>query len=230
MNTNLELTNNDQNSSIKMNFSNKKELVQKQSLKKSKIVIITTLALLLAIAIVFIIIFIKRQNNRKNKEEIPIGDDKNENSNSNTISNNIIVAKYYLEEGKNITLLDPSLIGLNDDDYFIEISGKEGKLRNLNLISNLTINGKETGILKVNIKLRYNLKSMFGMFKGCENLIDIDLTNLNTSKLENINSLFEGCNNLENVNFFSIKLEKIRETENLFKGCENLIQIENIRH
>lgn len=49
------------------------------------------------------------------------------------------------------------------------------------------------------------------MFKSCENLIDIDLTNLNTSRMEDINSLFEDCKNLEKVNFFKTNLNKIRE-------------------
>ena len=133
-----------------------------------------------------------------------------------------------MEEGKNTTLLNPSSIGLNNVDYSVEYSLKDGRLRHLNSISNLIVNGKETGILMINITFKENLKSMLGMFKGCENLIDIDLTNLNTSKLENINSLYENCNNLEKINFFNTKLNKIREINNIFNGCENLVEIENL--
>ena len=118
-------------------------------------------------------------------------------------------------------------MGINKDDYSIEILEEEGKLRNLKSISNFIVNQAEEGILTVNIILKESLKSIFGMFKNCENLIDVDFTNFNTSKLENMNSLFEGCNNLENVVFFNSNLDKINEIENLFKGCENLIQIEN---
>ena len=229
MNTTNTLMKTKEERCTNIEIKEKPMIVQKKSLKRLKfIIIISSIAFLLAIAIVFTIIFIKRNNNRKNEDQIQRGNDKNENSNPDIISSNLLTAKYYLEEGKNITLLDPTLIGLKNDDYYIEILEKDGNLRNLNSITSLTISGKEEGILTVNLKFRDNLKSMFGMFKGCENLIDIDFSNLNTSKLEIMNSLFEGCNHLENVNFFNIKLDKIRETENLFKDCENLIQIKNL--
>ena len=229
-----DLTDTRNNSSINLELKDDQEITQKKCPKKIKVLLISLIVLLSAIVIVCIIVFLKKKNNQKSKEkeqnedETTKDDDKIEKSNTNTIYNNFILAKYYIEEGKNTNLLDLSLIGLNYEDYTIEYSINENKLRYLDSISNSKIIGEETGILKVNIKFKDNLKSMFGMFKGCENLIDIDLTNINTSKLENINSMFERCNNLENVNFFNKQLYNIKETDNLFNGCENLVQIENL--
>ena len=234
MNKKQDLTNMTQSSSLNMQDQDNPELNEKKCSKTLKIVIISMIVLLIAAAIVCTILFIKRGDKEKNKnktlnEEGKVNeDDNNENSNPKRISSNLITAKYYIEEGKNINLLNPALIGLKEDEYSIEYSIKENRLRNLNSISNFIIKGEDSGILKVNITFKENLKSMFGMFKGCENLIDVDLTNLNTSRLENINSLFEGCNNLENVNFFNKQLDKIREAENIFNGCENLVEIENL--
>ena len=234
MNKKQDLTNMTQSSSLNMQDQDNPELNEKKCSKTLKIVIISLIVLLIAAAIVCTIVFIQRGDKEKNKnktlnEEGKVNeDDNNENSNPKRISSNLITAKYYIEEGKNINLLNPALIGLKEDEYSIKYSINEKRLRNLNSISNFIIKGEDSGILKVNITFKENLKSMLGMFKGCENLIDVDLTNLNTSRLENINSLFEGCNNLENVNFFNKQLYKIRETENLFNGCENLVEIENL--
>jgi flagellar basal body-associated protein FliL len=123
-----------------------------------KIIIISSLVLFLAIAIVFTILFIKRKDNE--------GNNKNGNLNPDIKSNNIIVAKYYCDEGKNITLLNPSLIGLKNEDYSIEILEKGGNLRNLKTISNLTINVKETSILTVTIKFKENLKACLECLKN----------------------------------------------------------------
>lgn len=234
MNKKQDISKATENSTISIKYPEKAEVDEKKSSNMLKIIIISVIIILIAAAIVCIIVFIKRGDNKKKKTKTTNEDDKakedgnNENSNPNIVSNNLIVAKYYIEEGKNTTLLNPSLIGLNNDDYSIEYSIKEEKLRNLNPNSNLLVNGKETGILMVKIRFKENLKSMLGMFKSCENLIDIDLTNLNTSSLEDINSLFEDCKILEKVNFFKTNLNKIRETENLFNGCENLVEIENL--
>ena len=213
-------------------FEEKPGITKKKISKTCKIIIIASIALIIILTVILIIVFIIKKDKKK---KVPIhsesehNENEDENLNLDIKSNNKIIAKYYIEEGKNITLINPSLMGINKDDYSIEILEveEEGKLRNLKSISNLIINQAKEGILTVNITLEDSLKSISGMFKNCENLIDVDFTNFNTSKLEIMNSLFEGCNNLESVVFFNSKIDKISEIENLFKGCQNLIQIEN---
>ena len=40
---------------------------------------------------------------------------------------------------------------------------------------------------------------MSGMFYGCNNLTNIDLSNFDTKNVTDMNAIFYGCNNLTNI-------------------------------
>ena len=64
------------------------------------------------------------------------------------------------------------------------------------------------------------------MFFCLSDLIEVDLSNLECSNLENLNSTFEGCDSLEYANLTLKNGSNIQSMDNLFSGCTNLIDID----
>ncbi len=64
--------------------------------------------------------------------------------------------------------------------------------------------------------------NMDGMFAGCSNLKHIDLSNFNTSKVTRINAMFRGCSQLEAIDLSSFDTSKIDCLEAVFSGCSSL--------
>ena len=62
-----------------------------------------------------------------------------------------------------------------------------------------------------------NVVSMDFLFKGCKNLWNITgLERLNTSSLNNIEGMFVGCENLNEVNLSAFNLDNIKNKKNVF--------------
>ena len=87
-----------------------------------------------------------------------------------------------------------------------------------------TINFETEGENTIIINIRKGIESMEYMFEGCENLININLTGLNTEKLKSVSGMFSSCTSLVsfNLNLNSSNLENI---SHLFSDCENLEEI-----
>ena len=67
---------------------------------------------------------------------------------------------------------------------------------------------------------------MFELFKNCNNLLEIDLSNLEGSNIRELNSTFENCENLENANLTLKNGTNIQSMDNSFNGCKNLKDID----
>ena len=60
------------------------------------------------------------------------------------------------------------------------------------------------------------------MFKGLDNIKEIDLSNFDTSKVTNMNSMFYDCINLTRINFGHINTSSVEDMSNLFRNCIKL--------
>ena len=60
------------------------------------------------------------------------------------------------------------------------------------------------------------------MFKNCENIVKIDLSNFDTSEIEDMEGMFHGCTKLRSINFGNINTEKVKNMKNMFYDCINL--------
>ena len=61
------------------------------------------------------------------------------------------------------------------------------------------------------------------MFYGCENLIELDLTNWNTISLENMSYMFYNCSNLKIIkNIENWQLTSIKDVSYMFYECTKL--------
>ena len=78
----------------------------------------------------------------------------------------------------------------------------------------------------VTIKFDKQLESLENMFKGLNKIIEIDLSNLDTSKITNMASMFEECSNLENISFGNINTSLVESMFRLFYNCSKLTSLD----
>ena len=66
------------------------------------------------------------------------------------------------------------------------------------------------------------INSCENMFNGLTNLILIDLSKFDSSKVKNMNSMFYGCTNLKKITFGNIVTSSVQNMTSLFEKCANL--------
>ena len=71
-----------------------------------------------------------------------------------------------------------------------------------------------------------NLKNCIGMFSGCSNISEIDLSNFDFSEVEYVNRMFENCFSLTSINFGNIDTSKILVFDAMFSGCTSLKKLD----
>ena len=85
---------------------------------------------------------------------------------------------------------------------------------NLNTIENLQyLNASE-------------VTQMNSMFKGCNNLTELDLSNFNTEKVTDMNNMFESCQNLTSLDLSSFNTAQVTDMSNMFEHCTNLVSLD----
>ena len=67
------------------------------------------------------------------------------------------------------------------------------------------------------------------MFRGCSNLISLNLSNFNSKNIEEISQIFEGCSKLIYLDLSNFDIKNIKDIGGIFRGCSNL-QFLNIKN
>ena len=83
----------------------------------------------------------------------------------------------------------------------------------------------EEEINYVTIKFNNQIESCENMFSGLANIIEIDLSNFDTSRVTNMYSMFLECSNLERINFGNINTSSVKNMDWLFLFCTKLTSI-----
>ena len=100
-------------------------------------------------------------------------------------------------------------------------------------LSNVLINGYEVnaweqippqseGENRIELRFKEQIESCSGMFYNSENIIEIDLSNFDASKVKDISMMFYGCSNLENVEFGNISTPSLENMFALFAQCNEI--------
>ena len=84
----------------------------------------------------------------------------------------------------------------------------------------------ENDLNYVTIKFDRRINSSKNMFYGLKNIIEIDLSTLDISKVTNMISMFEGCSNLQKINFGNINTSLVKDMAHLFHECKKLTSID----
>lgn len=144
--------------------------------------------------------------------------------NDSDVINKITVKYNITKKGQSVRLCSPlnqikssSLIRCSikiDDDNYI-------KLRDHKHIF------MKKGIHTVIFKFINVLKNMSNFFKDCVDIIEIDLSDFNTDKIEYLSSFLSNCNQLVKIDgLANINLSKCKDLSNMFFNCENLIELD----
>ena len=142
-----------------------------------------------------------------------------------------IIMERYNNNNSFIDLTDIDISGLND------LLGVFFKLYNMEYVD---ISGWDTSNVTTMADMFYyctKLKKIIGienldvsklrctnsMFYGCENLVELDLTNWNTISLENMSYMFYNCSNLKIIkNIENWQLPNIMDVSYMFHNCVKL--------
>ena len=89
-----------------------------------------------------------------------------------------------------------------------------GNMRNLTTI---------TGLSNLNTSA---VTDMGEMFKGCQNLKELDLRGLDTSKVTSFRAMFYGCNKLTSLNITGLNTSAATDMSGMFGFCEELPQLD----
>ena len=89
---------------------------------------------------------------------------------------------------------------------------------------------KQNGIIEIHFG--YPVTSLVAFFgyesnsksgdKNVENIVSIDLSNFNSSLIDDISAMFQGCTSLKEINFTNFDTSSVTNMNNLFKGCSSL--------
>ena len=104
----------------------------------------------------------------------------------------------------------------SNNDFHVLVNGISG---NGNCKKKCNLVGDKNNI---NIIFNNPIKSCSNMFLEIKNLIEIDLSKFDSSKLEIMSSMFSYCDNLEKINFGNINTSLVTNMRSLFNGCYNL--------
>ena len=202
-----------------------------KKLKKCKIIIsIIIIGIFTAVAIIiglFLALY------KKNSNEEFKGNDNNyiEGIINNEIGvdkrEHFFIAIYQSQKGKKLKLFNPERLGLKDDDYFVHIYSDDNTLRRIEEIelNEGEIVGNRNGLSQILVSFKEPLSNLDFMFQGCEDLINVDLSNINSSSINSSIYTFTNCQNLETVNFTSVNTSNVESMDFLFAGCNNLLEL-----
>ena len=177
--------------------------------KKIALIFIATLVPIIALTAIIVVIYIIT-----NKED-----------------GGYIITKYNVNTNDDsITIFNPSSLDLKTEDYLIEyISDDKSKTRILEQLFNLDehkIISKMNGTIIFKIKIKKVISTMSGIFRDCNNLIEIDFSNFKSKEVKNLNTAFLNCNSLTSINFKNFDSSKVETMDNTFEKCEKLTSLD----
>lgn len=70
------------------------------------------------------------------------------------------------------------------------------------------------------------LQTLLGTFENCKKLTGLDVSNLNTSSVTNMNNMFEQCESLSTVWLTNFDTSNVTEMNYMFRECKNLTSLD----
>ena len=74
----------------------------------------------------------------------------------------------------------------------------------------------------VNILWNHSFDNCGNMFRECSDIIEIDLSNFDTSIVTDMNSMFSGCSKLSSLNLFNFDTSNVKYMNSMFFECREL--------
>ena len=90
----------------------------------------------------------------------------------------------------------------------------------------LFYNGARTDCVNGLLSLCDNIASARSMFYNCSNLTELDLSNLDTSKVANMTYMFYNCSNLKKIDLSSFDTSRVTSMDSMFTACYYLTELD----
>ena len=74
----------------------------------------------------------------------------------------------------------------------------------------------------ITMRWNYQVTNCYSMFKDLNNIISIDLSNFDTSKVEIFDCMFFGCTSLKSINLNNVNTSSAKNMAGMFKECSSL--------
>jgi surface protein len=71
-----------------------------------------------------------------------------------------------------------------------------------------------------------SIRSCLDMFNGCESIIEMDLTNFDTSNVNNMGDMFMNCKSLKKLSLNNLNTASVTTMANMFCDCISLISLD----
>ena len=170
-------------------------------------------------------------------------DIKNENkiSNLQKSMNNFIKGEFNINDNdinKEIRIINSydDFVKHNNDNWFIKDKQKNNEKKIMENIE-ILINDKKIDFsyhYKFDKKGKYIIKYIFKcqltniayMYKDCEYLTNIDLSNFKVRYVTNMSEMFYGCSSLRNIDLSNFNTRNVTDMSSIFNGCSSLRNID----
>ena len=158
----------------------------------------------------------------KNITDITFKEKKNSNKIKLTIrvDKNDLKEKFFSKNTNKIYFLDNSkehnhLKELNNENVQLYINDTKKEF-------NKYFIPEKEGIYEIKLKFDILVKDCSYMFYNCNNIININLSSFDSSKVTNMKNMFGYCYSIENLNLSSFDTSKVTNMEKMFDNCWNL--------
>lgn len=135
---------------------------------------------------------------------------------------NKFIAKYLVTSAPQlITLFNPFKLNITENDYFIKVDEDEFLINGTNHYEFYN-NGEH----KVIVSFKNELTSLSNLFYFIEELIEFELSNLNTSQVESTSMMFSWCKNLRSVDLTGFNSSMVTDMNYMFHGLNLLTSLD----
>ena len=223
----------DENKLYSISSQNEKTNLKKLKLNESKrktciiISILSATALFAVILVLYFLLFNKKtkpQNNANESENIEDLDNKE--IIKHEFHEYSFTATYKSKNGKNVKIFNPERLGLQKGDYFVYEATQLSNLRRIEESEDVNgeFNSTKDGYTTIKVNFTNPLTNLDFMFDGCEDLVEVNLSRINSS-LDSMIYTFTNCINLQQVDLESVDTSNVTSMDFLFAGCENLLEL-----
>ena len=138
----------------------------------------------------------------------------------------LLLSKKILNEDKNeISLIvnnaKTNLINISYYFFIPEIIVNGNSAPTNNYINLLTY--QQNNII---IKFKTPLTTCINMFSGLNNILYVDTTNFDFSKVKNMNQMFSGCTSLQSLHINNLDSSSVINMYGMFENCKSLVSID----
>ena len=144
-----------------------------------------------------------------------------ENDSVNINEENYFIATYNVTTTSSGTKIFGSSFNPYTLIHKMYVDGVEVKLTNNDVYYTFATTGEHS------VKCVFcDITNVYGLFSYCKNLIKVDLSSFNTSKITDMGWMFSECENLKSINLSNFDTSKVTNMTGMFARCSGLTSLD----